>query len=71
MMVGMEGFGKTTYANDRLPNHTRVSLDINRSLLRDERLGLMDRYGQENPLGLERQPASMPPIPWTKGTPSP
>lgn len=63
-MVGIAGSGKTTYANGTFPNHARVSLDANkRGLPRDERFRLMDRYGQENPLGLERQPPGMPPNP--------
>lgn len=63
-MVGIADSGKTTYANDRFQNHAHVSLDINRrGMTRDERLGLMDRYGRENPLGLGRQPSNMPPNP--------
>lgn len=61
-MVGISGSGKTTYANERLQSHARVSLDINkRNLPQDERFRLMDRYGQEDPLGLERQPSKTPP----------
>ena len=60
-MVGISG--KTAYASGRLPNRACVSLDANgRNLPWDER-GLMDRYGQENPLGPERQPPGMPPNP--------
>lgn len=64
LMVGIAGSGKTTYTNDRFPNHARVSLDMNKKHLpRDERFRLMDRYEQGNPLGLERQPPGMPPNP--------
>ena len=67
-MVGIAGSGKTTYADERFPDHARVSLDMNkRSLPPDERFGLMDRYEQENPLGLGRQPSNMPPNPASKG----
>ena len=63
-MVGIAGSGKTTYAGDRFPNHARVSLDVNkRSLPRDKRFRLMDRYELENPLCLKRQPPGMPPNP--------
>lgn len=53
LMVGIAGSGKTTYSNDMFLSRACVSLDINqKSMPWDERTRLIERYEQEDPLGL-------------------
>lgn len=64
IMVGVPGSGKTTYARTKLSGHAHISLDINNKTLKHgDRTALLERYRQEGPLNLGRQPHGMPPNP--------